>query len=51
MKVNFSNRGFVEKAPEKVIKGEKDKLENYKDMLEKVLARLEVVEKKLDAKK
>lgn len=47
----LSNRGFVEKAPEKVIKGEKDKLENYKDMLEKVLARLEVVEKKLDAKK
>lgn len=46
----LSNEGFVNKAPEKVISGEKEKLEKYKDMLEKVVSRLKVVESKLNAK-
>ena len=36
----LSNSGFVNKAPEKKIQEEKDKLEKYKDMLAKVEERL-----------
>lgn len=43
----LSNQGFVSKAPEKVINEEKEKQVKYEDMLEKVKARLELVEKKL----
>ena len=41
----LSNQGFVSKAPEKVISEEKDKLEKYSQMLEKVLERIKVLEK------
>ncbi len=37
----LSNPGFVNKAPEKKIQEEKDKLEKYRDMLTKVMERLE----------
>ena len=43
----LSNEGFVKKAPEKVVNEEKAKLAGYNDMLEKVTARLAVVEGKL----
>jgi len=43
----LSNEGFVKKAPEKVVNEERAKLENYKEMLDKVLARLEQVKGKL----
>ena len=43
----LSNEGFVKKAPEKVIAEEREKLDKYKDMLEKVAERLVVVAKKL----
>ena len=36
----LSNPGFVNKAPEKKIQEEKDKLEKYKEMLAKVIERL-----------
>ena len=36
----LSNPGFVNKAPEAKIKEEKEKLENYKKMLETVIERL-----------
>ena len=36
----LSNPGFVNKAPEKKIQEEKDKLEKYKEMLAKVEQRL-----------
>ena len=39
----LSNQGFVSKAPEKVVNEEKEKMAKYKDMLEKVSARLEMV--------
>ena len=32
----LSNQGFVSKAPEKVIKEEKDKLRKYESMVEEV---------------
>ena len=38
----------MNKAPEKVIQAERDKLEKYQDMLAKVTERLEIVEKKLE---
>ena len=43
----LSNPGFVNKAPEAKINEEKEKLANYREMLEKVIERLEMVEKKL----
>ena len=43
----LSNPGFVNKAPEAKINEEKEKLANYKEMLEKVIERLEMVEKKI----
>lgn len=43
----LSNPGFVNKAPEKKINEEKEKLANYRDMLEKVTERLAAVEKKI----
>ena len=43
----LSNEGIVKKAPEKVVAEEAAKLENYKDMLTKVEARLEQVKSKL----
>ncbi len=46
----LSNEGFVSKAPENVINMEKEKLIGYKEMLEKVVVRLAVVEKKVNAK-
>jgi len=47
VKGKLSNEGFVSKAPEAVISAERDKMEKYEDMLEKVIARLTLVEKKL----
>ena len=43
----LSNEGFLKKAPEKVVEEERAKLANYRDMLEKVLARIGQVEQKL----
>ena len=43
----LSNPGFVNKAPEKKINEEKEKLANYRDMLEKVTERLAAVERKI----
>ena len=39
----LSNQGFVSKAPEKVVNEEREKMVKYKEMLEKVTARLEMV--------
>ena len=41
----LSNPGFVSKAPEKKINEEKEKLANYKQMLESVKERLEKFER------
>lgn len=43
----LSNENFVKKAPVEKVNEEKAKLENYKDMLSKVVLRLEMVEKKI----
>jgi len=43
----LSNPGFVNKAPAAKIAEEKEKQAKYEDMLQKVIARLELVEKKL----
>ena len=37
----LSNPGFINKAPESKVNEEKDKLANYKEMLETIQARLE----------
>ena len=37
----LSNPGFINKAPEAKINEEKEKLANYKEMLENVKARLQ----------
>ncbi|MEF9918910.1 MAG: valine--tRNA ligase [Eubacterium sp.] len=37
----LSNKGFTDKAPEKVVEGEREKQRKYKDMLDKVLERLD----------
>lgn len=42
----LSNKGFVEKAPEKVVNEEKEKKIKYEEMLKKVLERLENITKK-----
>ena len=39
----LSNQGFVSKAPEKVVNEEREKMVKYKEMLEKITARLEMV--------
>lgn len=36
----LSNEGFVSKAPEKIVNAEKEKLAKYKDMMDKVLERI-----------
>lgn len=43
----LSNPGFISKAPENKIREEKEKLENYREMLSKVVERMAMVEKKL----
>ncbi len=43
----LANEKFVAKAPEDVIQAEKEKLSNYRDMLDKTLARISVIERKL----
>lgn len=43
----LANEGFVSKAPEKVIREEREKLANYQEMLIKVGERLIVVERKV----
>ena len=43
----LSNEGFVSKAPEKIINEEKEKMAKYKEMLQKVTERLEVVLSKI----
>ena len=43
----LANPGFVNKAPAAKIEQEKEKQAKYEDMLEKVIARLALVEKKL----
>ncbi|MCL1808623.1 MAG: valine--tRNA ligase [Clostridiales bacterium] len=43
----LANAGFIGKAPEKIVNDEKEKLAKYKGMLEKVLERLDLAEKKL----
>ena len=44
----LSNEGFVSKAPENVINGEKEKLAKYREMLFKVNDSIENVKKKLE---
>lgn len=39
----LSNQGFISKAPEKVVEGEKAKREKYKEMLDNVLTRIEAL--------
>lgn len=41
----LSNKGFLEKAPEHVVKAERDKKEKYQDMMNKVLERLNSLKK------
>lgn len=36
----LSNKGFTDKAPEKVVEGEREKQRKYQEMLDKVLERL-----------
>ena len=36
----LSNKGFTDKAPEKVVAGEREKQRKYQEMLDKVLERL-----------
>ncbi|MCL1981646.1 MAG: class I tRNA ligase family protein, partial [Clostridiales bacterium] len=43
----LANAGFIGKAPEKIVNDEKEKLAKYEGMLEKVIERLELAEKKL----
>lgn len=43
----LSNKGFTDKAPEKVVNEEKDKLKKYNEMLAKVCETLAIVEKKI----
>jgi len=43
----LTNDGFLSKAPEKIVNDEKEKLAKYKDMLVKVIERLELVEGKI----
>ena len=43
----LSNQGFISKAPEKVVNEEREKMAKYKDMLEKVSARFEMVASKV----
>ena len=43
----LANEGFVSKAPEKIIEEEKAKKEKYEDMMEKVIERIENVEKNI----
>ena len=42
----LSNKGFVDKAPEAVVNKEKEKLDNYKDLLEKTKLSLEEIKDK-----
>lgn len=42
------NKGFVDKAPESVVNAEKEKEQNYQDMMDKVLERLENIKKKMN---
>ncbi|MTI65122.1 MAG: valine--tRNA ligase [Firmicutes bacterium] len=42
----LSNEGFVNKAPEHIVKEEKDKKEKYQDMMDKVLERLKGLKNK-----
>ncbi|MDD7305742.1 MAG: valine--tRNA ligase [Peptoniphilaceae bacterium] len=42
----LNNQNFVNKAPEKVVNEEREKLENYKDLLEKTKASLEEIKDK-----
>lgn len=39
----LSNPGFVNKAPEKKIQEEKEKLAKYKEMLDNVIERLKTI--------
>ena len=41
----LSNEGFVSKAPERVILEEKEKMNKYKDMLEKVKEQIKSLKK------
>ena len=46
-KGKLSNKGFTEKAPEKLVKAEEEKLGKYEGMYESVLERIEGVKKNL----
>ncbi|SHI99013.1 valyl-tRNA synthetase [Dethiosulfatibacter aminovorans DSM 17477] len=41
----LNNKGFTDKAPEKVVAAEREKLEKYKDMFAKVIERIEQLKK------
>ena len=44
----LANKGFVNKAPEKVVQEEREKGEKYRDMLETVEKRLSVMKKQAE---
>jgi valyl-tRNA synthetase len=43
----LSNKGFLSKAPEKVVEEEKEKKINYQEMMKKVIERLEMIKNKV----
>ncbi len=43
----LSNKGFLSKAPEKVVEEEKEKKINYQQMMQKVIERLEMIKNKV----
>ncbi len=45
VKGKLSNQGFISKAPEAVVNGEKEKMAKYEDMMDKVLESLENLKK------
>lgn len=45
VKGKLSNKGFISKAPEKIVNAEKEKQRKYEEMMDKVLERLDALQK------